>query len=216
MNGPRSPSNGFCPRCGAPFPVEFKGEWWETGARCGECGVGSAPQHFLGPSDGEVQHALGDWPLTARTAVTSALLELDIAYRWEAGLVLVVPEAVDDHVGRLLDEVDGAPTAEPPPPPGDVDHGGDDDGSAQAAMAELFDAADRLVRAPADPSRAEAAVAAAATVSASACPYGLELSQWREIQRLGSTLAAEVAAAAPEAAVAADADALRQLLRDYV
>ncbi|MBW3645052.1 MAG: hypothetical protein KY441_06050, partial [Actinobacteria bacterium] len=176
MNGPRSPSNGFCPRCGAPFPVEFKGEWWETGARCGECGVGSAPQHFLGPSDGEVHHALGDWSLTARTAVTSALLELDIAYRWEAGLVLVVPEAVDDHVGRLLDEVDGAPTAEPPPPPGDLDHGGDDDGSAQAAMAELFDAADRLVRAPADPSRGEAAVAAAATVSSSACPYGLELS----------------------------------------
>lgn len=217
MNGPRPPSHGFCPRCGAPFPVEFKGEWWETGARCAECGVGSAPPRFLVPSGGEVQYVLAGWVLTDRTAVTSALVELDIAYRWEPGLVLVVPAAAGDHVGRLLDEIDGVPTAAPTPPPGDVAHSDDDDGSAQAAMAQLFDAADRLARAPADPSRAEAAVAtAAAAVSRSACPYGLERSRWSEIQRLGSTLAAEVAAAAPEAAVAADADALRQLLRDYV
>jgi hypothetical protein len=156
----RPPPNGLCPRCGAPFPVEFKGEWWESGRRCAECGVGTAAQGFLVPSDDEVAQSLGTWELTDRSAVTAALVELDIPYRWEPGLVLVVPAAADDHVAGLLDEVAGVADPGAIADPADIDGAADDDGSAQAVMADLFDAVSRLSRAPADPIRADAVVAA--------------------------------------------------------
>jgi hypothetical protein len=212
----RPPPNGLCPRCGAPFPVEFKGEWWESGRRCAECGVGTAAEGFLVPSDDEVAHALGTWALTDRSAVTAALVELDIAYRWEPGLVLVVPAAADDHVAGLLDEVAGDADPGAIADPGDIDGAADDDGSAQAAMADLFDAVSRLSRAPADPIRADAVVAAAGMVDTSARPYGMEPAEWREIQRLASALAHQVQVAADEDAVAADARGLRDRLRNYV
>ncbi len=220
MNDRPAP-NGLCPRCGAPFPVVFKGEWWESGRRCGECGVGTAAEGFLVPSDDEVAHPLGTWALTDSTAVTTALVELDVAYRWEPGLVLIVPAAAEDHVDRLLDEVAGAagwvPVAEPDADGAiDFDAAGDGDGSAQAAMAELFDAVSRLARAPADALRADGVVAAAEVVNTTSPPYGVEPVQWREIQRQASALAHQVRVAADEDVVAADARGLRDRLRHYV
>jgi hypothetical protein len=212
----RPPPNGLCPRCGAPFPVEFKGEWWESGRRCAECGVGTAAESFLVPSDDEVAHDLGAWALTDRSAVTAALVELDIAYRWEPGLVLVVPAVADDHVAGLLDEVAGVADPGAIADPADIDGADDDDGSAQAAMADLFDAVSRLSRAPEDPMKADAVVAAAGMVDTSGRPYGMEPGEWREIQRLASALAHQVQVATDEDAVAADARGLRDRLRNYV
>ncbi len=210
-----APPNGLCPRCGAPFPVEFKGEWWESGRRCAECGVGTAAERFLVPTDDEVASDLRGWALTDRTVVTAALVELDIAYRWEPGLILVVPATAGDHVTHLLGEVAGVAGPNVVAETDDVD-GDDDDGSAQAAMAELFDAVSRLARAPADPVRANGLVVAANAVTATTCSYGMEPDQWREVQRQASALTHQLQVATDEEAVAAGARGLRERLRNYL
>ncbi len=100
------PFRTHCPRCGTRFPTVFRGEWFETGLRCGECGVAvqscSPP---LAVSGDEVAYALSGLALMERVAVTADLIEARIPFRWEDGHVLVVPAAVEAHVDRLVDDV---------------------------------------------------------------------------------------------------------------
>ena len=97
-----------CPRCGAPFPQLFLGEWFETSQRCAECGVAAVDDALgLAPSDAEVAYTLGELTLVERTAVTAELVDREVPYRWEDELVLVVPPTAEALVDRLVDEVSG-------------------------------------------------------------------------------------------------------------
>lgn len=98
----------FCPRCGARFLLDMRGEWFETSQRCSQCGV-AVLEHLppLAPTSAEVGYRLAELTLVERTAVTAELIERRLPFRWEEDLVLFVPEAAEEVVDRLVDEVAG-------------------------------------------------------------------------------------------------------------
>ncbi|MDQ3642829.1 MAG: hypothetical protein M3450_15510 [Actinomycetota bacterium] len=209
----------YCPRCGTQFRESALGESIEASRRCVECAVTvtDAPL-MLAPAstEEEVQYDLFEWEMTERCEATTALLEVDIPYRWEADLVLVVPAVAEDEVDLLLDnlgDVEGTEDDGDDAESGDTADGGEE---AQAAMGDLFVAADRLQHDPHDDRMAADAMEAATTVAACAPPYGIERPVWKQIQGLAETLATDLEEAADEDAVAADARALREYLRDLV
>ena len=84
----------YCPRCGARFPEELRGELLESTRRCVDCAVlVTDPPLMLakGNDEDEVDYDLGEWMVAERSAATAALSEVDIPFRWEQDLVLVVP-----------------------------------------------------------------------------------------------------------------------------
>jgi len=167
-----------------------------------------------GPEDDEVEYELSDWPVTERSAAVSGLVEAEIPYRWDADFVLVVPTVAEEEVDRLLDGLEeGGPPREVEADEDDDADGGEE---AQAAMADLFVAADRLQHAPNDEGIAADVVQATTAVRASAPPYGIERPVWRRIQDLASTLVGDLEEGAEEDPVAEAARALRDFLRDLV
>lgn len=207
----------YCPRCGARFAEERAGALLDFTPECADCALRlTEPPAMLAEADDhdeEIDYDLGDWLVPERIAATSALIGVDIPYRWEAELVLVVPAVAEEEVDLLLDELD-----DPDDDDGedDDDAGGDGGALAQEAMGELFVAADRLQHDPLDDRMAGELMMAAGTVGASAPPYGIERPVWRQIQGLATTLATDLEEAADEETVAAGARALREYLRDLV
>ena len=94
----------------------------------------------------------------------------------------------------------------------------DDDGGerAQAAMGDLFVAADRLIPRPDDGRVAEALVAAAAVVQESRPPYGFEAVAWLQIRELAAAVVEAVESDADDVAVSREARTLRDVLRQYI
>lgn len=185
--------------------------------RCDECALSLTDAPLMlaaGEPDDEVQYDLRDWEVAERSAATNALLDVDIPYRWEADLVLVVPAVAEEEVDHLLDELEDADDEEADD--GDGDDVADGGAEAQEAMGDLFVAADRLQHDPADERMGAEALYAAGVVSASAPPYGVERAVWRRIQALAATLAEGLEEAGDEETVAAGARALREYLRDLV
>ena len=206
----------LCPRCGSPLATEFRGEWFATREQCSDCGVAlrDAPG-MLRPSDDEVRYGLDGWPANDRAAVTAALADLDAPYRWEPGLVLVVPAAAESDVDRLLDDIDAGGGDERGSP--EDDDGFDGGEEAQAAMGELFVAADRLQHDPVDRGLAVELAQAATVVQGSLPPYGVEPQVWARVQDMAEALASSSCDEPVDVdAVSADAHALRELLREYV
>lgn len=201
----------YCPRCGWPFPEQVGGELLESTRRCVDCTLTVADPPLMlakGNDEDEVDYDLGEWEAAERSAATVALLEVDIPYRWEQDLVLVVPAVAEEEVDLLLDELEEVEELEEAEP-----DGGD---LAHEAMGDLFVAADRLQHDPLDERMAAEVLMAAGTVSVSGPPYGIERPVWRQIQGLASTLATDLEEAADEDTVAAGARALREYLRDLV
>jgi len=206
----------YCPRCGAPFREELAGELLESTRRCLECAVlvtGDPLLLAVGNEEDEVEYDLAEWEVAERTSATAALAEVEIPYRWEQDLVLVVPTVAEAEVDRLLDELeeveelDGAEE-------GDEELEGDIE--AHTAMGDLFVAADRLQHDPTDARMVADALEAELLVADSGPPYGVERPVWRRIQSLASDLAGALEEPADEESVAASARALREYLRDLV
>jgi hypothetical protein len=206
----------YCPRCGTPFSETFKGEWFESSVRCAECALtlDEAPLMLAhGNDEDEVDYDLGEWRVGERSSATAALHDADIPYRWEDGLILVVPAVAEAEVDLLLDELEEVEELDED----DEDDGGADGGAlAQEAMGDLFVAADRLQHDPLDDRMQGELLMAAGTVGVSAPPYGIEKPVWTRIQELSATLSTDLEEAADEETVAADARALREYLRDLV
>jgi hypothetical protein len=211
----------YCPRCGTELPVQFRGEWFSTHTRCLDCGVALAePPAMLAPSDEELQYGLDEWPVPDRVALTTALAAEVIPYRWEPDVVLVVPAVAEDEVDALLDHLEQQdPDLSTAGAAGfdgvvEVPDGGEE---AQAAMVELFLAADRLRHSPLDQEIAADLEVAAEAVAGRLPPYGVDARVWRTIQEMA---AAAVSSSVDEEAgadiVAGDARALRDFLRQYV
>jgi hypothetical protein len=206
----------FCPRCGAQFPVEISSYLVRTDVRCRDCRL--APTEVppvLAPSEDEVSYDLSDWPVIDRGPVTAALVEMTIPYRWETGLVLVVPAAVEEAVDRLLEEFQGVAADQA----GATEEGDEDaDGGeeAQEAMSGLFVAADRLQHSPFDEKAAMDFAEATAAVGACLPPYGIEHQVWTHIQERAAAVVSDLEKADDYDLVGADARALRDFLRDYV
>lgn len=185
---------------------------------CEACALTLAEPPLLlapGPADEEVEYSLADWEVPERVAAVSAMADVDIPYRWEPGLVLVVPAVAEEEVDLLLEELGGAVDDDDE----DDDSGADEaDGgeAAQNAMSDLFVVADRLQHDPADPELGTSVTELAELVGESGPPYGIERPVWRRIQALAAAVATALDDGADDEAVAADARSLRDFLRDLV
>jgi len=204
----------YCPRCGAEVVAIVPAYLRVTDDRCRECGLAMAPvPPMLAPSDGEVSYGLDEWPPGDRGAVTAGLTERGIRYRWEGDLVLIVPEATEQTVDLLLDEIEDAANAAESEAEASATDGGPE---AQAAMAELFVIADRLHHVPFDAALAQEFEKAADRVAVSLPPYGIDTSLWRRIQELAAETITETRVLYNDDAVAERSGALRDLLREFV
>ncbi|HEX2041936.1 MAG TPA: hypothetical protein VHF24_04795 [Acidimicrobiales bacterium] len=210
-----------CPFCGAESDL--------TTARCRDCKMAlpEPPPAADAEADvDEVVYELDDWPVGARVQVTSTLIERGIGCRWEPGLTLVVAAVDEEATEDVLDDVEDAEIADeweevdgglPVEAELEVDDGDEvDDDVAQAAMGDLFVAADRLMHEPTDDLVAAELGAAAALVDDSPPPYGIDPEMWERVRELAAAVLADLDEGADEDAVARDARVLRDVLRPWV
>jgi hypothetical protein len=210
-----------CPFCGAESDL--------TTARCRDCKMAlpAPPPAADAEADvDEVVYELDDWPVGARVQVTSTLIERGIGCRWEPGLTLVVAAVDEEATEDVLDDVEDAEIADaweeddgglPVEAELEVDDGDEvDDDVAQAAMGDLFVAADRLMHEPTDDLVAAELGAAAALVDDSPPPYGIDPETWERVRELAAAVLADLDEGADEDAVARDARVLRDVLRPWV
>jgi hypothetical protein len=210
-----------CPFCGAESDL--------TTARCRDCKMAlpEPPPAADAEADvDEVVYELDDWPVGARVQVTSTLIERGIGCRWEPGLTLVVAAVDEEATEDVLDDVEDAEIADeweevdgglPVEAELEVDYGDEvDDDVAQAAMGDLFVAADRLMHEPTDDLVAAELGAAAALVDDSPPPYGIDPEMWERVRELAAAVLADLDEGADEDAVARDARVLRDVLRPWV
>lgn len=209
---------GCCPFCGAEYALAESGCW--------DCKTAfeEPPPPTLAPDqpDDEVVYELDDWSVAARTQLTTTLAERGIAARWEPGLTIAVREVDDDVTENVLDELEESAV---------VDYGdeeddeaevvgedeAEDDGSvAQAAMADLFVAADRLMGKPDDEVVVAELGVAATIVDDSSPPFGIEPELWDKVRELSTNLCRVVDAHADDDVVVDAARTLRDVLRPYV
>ncbi len=207
----------FCPRCGAEFPTKFKGEWFDSAPTCAECAVTvEDPPAMLAPSEAELTYGLDEWPIEDRAALVAALVADDIPYRWEPGIVLVVPDATEEVVDGILDDLEAAEESEVIPVNGADGAGTDDDADggeeAQAAMADLFVLADRLHHNPWDVDLAVELDDLADVVAESLPPYGIDQPTWQRV----IDLAMVVGESDDEQTTIDSTAALRDFLRPFV
>jgi hypothetical protein len=99
---------------------------------------------------------------------------------------------------------------------GNDGNGGDGGERAQAAMGDLFVAADRLVQRPGDVRSAEQLLGATTVVQESRPPYGLEPVTWLQIRELAEAVAQAIESDTGDESVGREARALRDRLRPYV
>jgi len=207
----------LCPRCGAPLAALYRGEWFETNPQCQDCGVAlGQARPMLRPSPDDVEYALGDWPAADRAQVTDVLAGSGIPYRWidVPERVLSVPAGAEGTVDTLLDGFEEENAVA-----GDADAGetgNDDSEQAQAAMADLFVAADRLHHDPRNEFLIEEVALAAEVVASSGAPYGIKGAVWIRLQELAATVLSVAEDSGDEDAVAVEARALRDFLASYV
>ena len=216
--------NQFCPRCGAFFAPDVNMEFSTTQVLCVECGLTlEDPPQILAPSevdDDQVAYELVEWPPEDRVIATDDLVELGIPYRWEDGLVLVVPATAEAQVDALLDEIDENANGDD----GEaalLDVGTGEDGGEEAAtaMGDLFVAADGLTHGTYDEAEVVDFIEAASAVGQSLPPFGIEPHVWKRIQDESAAIVDELEKGNEgddDEIVTNGAKALRDLLRHYV
>ncbi|MGI8776737.1 MAG: hypothetical protein ACR2LJ_04995 [Acidimicrobiales bacterium] len=212
-----SQMTGCCPFCGAEYAL--------TEARCWECKVAlqedSPPTLAVDETaEGgeEVLYELDDWPVASRVELTATLAARGIPSRWEPGLTLAVREADDEAAEKALDELEegAGDDEEGDEPEGDGGAGDDGGAIAQAAMADLFVAADRLMHEPGDELVAAELGVAADIVGESPAPFGIEAQLWGQVRELSAVVCGHLDGHASPEVVSADARTLREVLRPYV
>jgi len=216
--------NQFCPRCGALFAPDVNMEFSTTQVLCVECGLALLdPPQVLAPSgsdDDQVAYDLIEWPPEDRVIATDDLVELGIPYRWEEGVVLVVPATAEEQVDALLDEIDeNAADDDGEEALLDVEAGEDGGEEAATAMGELFVAADGLSHETYDEAEVVDFMEAAAAVAQCLPPFGIEAQVWKRIQGEASAIVDELEKGNEgddDEIVTTGARSLRDLLRHYV
>jgi hypothetical protein len=215
--------NQFCPRCGGFFAPDVNMEFSTTQLLCVECGLAlEEPPRVLPPSDvddEQVAYDLAEWPPEDRTIATADLVELEIPYRWEEGLVLIVPATAEEQVDALLDEIDenaAGSDEDALTEVGAVEDGGEE---ATTAMSDLFIAADNLQHGVYDEEKVVEFMEAAAAVQTCLPPFGIEAIVWQRVQREASAIVAALEKGNDgddDEGVITAGRALRDLLRHYV
>ncbi|MBV8951056.1 MAG: hypothetical protein JOZ99_09290 [Actinobacteria bacterium] len=199
----------FCPVCGNPLAA-LDG--------CDACRTPSSefpwPRSLALDAD-EVRYDLSDWEPLHRAVLTDKLRELDVPYRFESGIVMVVAAPDEERVDTALDETE-APTEEELALAEDGDEEAiESDEAAMDALSALYTAADRLVRHPDSAHAVEELEAAATAVKGSAPPWGFDAQAWSRIGDAATALREELQAGTLGEVMLA-AETLRDLVRDHV
>ena len=215
--------NQFCPRCGAFFAPEVNMEFSTTQVLCRECGLSlEDPPAILAPSENEedqIAYDLAEWPPEDRAIASADLVELNIPYRWEDNIVLVVPAAVEEQVDAILDEIDENALASDEAALVDLETGEDGGEEAATAMSDMFLAADGLSNDTYDEEKVVEFIEAASAVGQCLPPYGMEPLVWNRIQTEASAIVTTLEKGEDgddDEAVTSAARALRDFLRNYV
>jgi len=207
---------GCCPFCGAEYAL--------TEARCWECKVAlpeaSSPTLVAEETVEEVLYELDDWPVATRVQLTSTLADRGIPSRWEPGLTLAVREVDDEAAEAALDELEEAGSEDGEEEGDDAGDDADDRSDAgpvaQAAMADLFVAADRLMHEPGNEVVAAELGVAADIVADSPAPFGIEAQLWAKVRELSAVVCGHLDSNTASEVVSEDARTLREVLRPYV
>ena len=215
--------NQFCPRCGAFFAPDVNMEFSTTQVLCRECGLSlEDPPAILAPAENEedqIAYDLAEWPPEDRAIASADLVELDIPYRWEDNIVLVVPAAVEEQVDAILDEIDENALASDEAALVDLETGEDGGEEAATAMSDMFLAADGLSNDTYDEEKVVEFIEAASAVGQCLPPYGMEPLVWNRIQTEASAIVTTLEKGEDgddDEAVTSAARALRDFLRNYV
>ena len=198
-------------------------EFSTTQVLCRECGLSlEDPPALLAPSENEedqIAYDLAEWPPEDRAIASADLVELNIPYRWEDNIVLVVPAAVEEQVDAILDEIDENALASDEAALVDLETGEDGGEEAATAMSDMFLAADGLSNDTYDEEKVVEFIEAASAVGQCLPPYGMEPLVWNRIQTEASAIVATLEKGEDgddDEAVTSAARALRDFLRNYV
>ena len=215
--------NQFCPRCGAFFAPDVNMEFSTTQVLCHECGLSledpPAPLAPSGNDEDQIAYDLAEWPPEDRAIASADLVELDIPYRWEENLVLVVPAGVEEQVDAILDEIDENALASDEAALVDLETGEDGGEEATTAMSDMFIAADGLSHETYDEEKVVEFIEAASAVGQCLPPYGIEPLVWNRIQTESSAIVTALEKGEDgddDEAITSAARALRDFLRNYV
>jgi len=157
----------------------------------------------------QVVYELSDWAPELRATLVERLEAVRVAYAWDDNGDLVVEEHDEDVVEQLLDELEFPnsldPDTEAPP-----------ETSAQDVMSDLFVAADRLKKDPADHEGVIGAFDGAQAAAALAAPYGFTEEQWQAVVAKAAALRDALEGDVDDLEIIELATELRTLLRQYV
>ena len=176
-------------------------------------------------------YELADWEPEMRARLDLVLKSRGIAYQWErvgelyegdefttagdpqeweVATNLVIAEADEEAVDALMDEVEFPMALQ-----GTDDEGADDEASYQR-MANLFNAADKLMHDPRDVSIAGEFIDASDAAKEGPPPFGVDGDLWAEVQRQAGALSAQLDAESDDETVETLARDLRNLLHPLV
>jgi len=174
----------LCQTCGA----DPRGSWGSKVPRgdvaegtCRDCGRQlAAPfaRPVLDDGDPAVEYEFEDWEAEDRAAAAEALTARAIPFRWEPGLIIAVAAHREAEADAVFDELEAtADLSAGALPEVDDDWGEGED--TFAALGDLFDAADRLIRTPTGTTAANDLRAAGGIVRSSSPPFGFDPQLWR-------------------------------------
>jgi len=231
----------LCLNCGAEYAAGLQAACRDCRLATDPTSAPSLPDLEDGPD--ELLFDLTLWPAEERVSLGLTLDERGVPWRWEPGPELAVRESDQAAVEELLDEeeageddweelsdeemdaleadleIDDDEGGARGEEDGGEEDGGEDeeDGGeeAAAAMGDLFDAADRLMRNPANVEALVDVDRAATVVAERKPPYGIEPPTWDQVGALADAVLA-ASDEEDEDAVAAASKSLRDYLRPFV
>lgn len=174
-------------------------------------------------ADGETstEYDLSEWPAPDRLAISEALTNGSVAFRWEgeSADTLVIKSSDESLVDDLLDAVErGELTASQLSASGDMGQDDDDDQLPFETLTRFFLAGERLQRNSANPDGLAELIAAIEVANPARPPYGVERRLWeRACQLAGEISDALIGDQQPDDDVAQQAASeLYDLLRPFV
>ncbi len=173
--------------------------------------AGDAPEQLTEDDAHEMLvYELGEWTPEERARLGLLLEGEGIPHQWD-GDELLVPEADEDRVDAVLDQIEF---------PDALDPADDDDGDDEAnymVLSDLFVAMDRLANATAaEVELAAEVIQAVDAVLAIPRPFGIDDPDWIAIRKRSGAIAQALQSEVDDDEIIADANMLRDVLRRFV
>lgn len=151
------------------------------------------------------EFGLDEWPARDLDLLRQALVDAEIPHRW-VGSTVVVDERAENVVDDLLDAIEE----------GEVASLDDEVEAPEGALNDLYVAADRLRRDPADAAARRSLLDLVPLLDPRGAPYGLAVRSWEVIVDRARAVAAAFESGADADEVAGAADELLAVCRPWV